>query len=631
VILRFTISVLLANVALVFGSVSAAYAAEIVVDTTTDNTTANDGNCTLREAINNANSDSDTTSGDCVAGDGDDTITFSLTLPSTITLVPSLDDIVIADNLAINGLGADYTIIDGGWDGSSTEIGRVFIIYHDTNDVTVDLNNLTIQHGHAEATNGGGIWNRGETLNINRCVIADNNAGVSTTNVNFGGGIYNDGGTLNIEASTFSGNYAGHRGGGIANENGGALSVMNSTFSSNISTWGAGVNLASSSATANISNSTFTGNTANNRGGGVNVYLGAITITNSTISANTGLYGAGISNNDRMTIIGSTIVSNTTSTDLNGSVYRYGGTLELINSIIVFEQNENANNCVGMITDGGYNLEYPGTSCGGFSVQADPILAPLADNGGPTLTHALYSASPAIDRIPSANCSASPVNGIDQRGAARNFDGNDLVSGECDIGAYEMRELFTQGTCGTGPLLDDQYTFGFTSGSSVRIDVDGSSNNDLRCITVEEMGPGVNHLLATESGAGSEAIQTNNWWHITGDGTDFNVSITLPYTGADADSRVCKWPGDLGGYGWDCGDGSNTSYDEINNEYVTRSNITSFSDWAVGDHVGPTAIKNASFSARSNNMSPLFVGFAALSMLLIGGYLAFKYVQNLGN
>jgi len=53
-----------------------AYAATITVNSTADNLTASDGNCTLREAIRNANSNSDTTSGDCTAGSGADIITL---------------------------------------------------------------------------------------------------------------------------------------------------------------------------------------------------------------------------------------------------------------------------------------------------------------------------------------------------------------------------------------------------------------------------------------------------------------------------------------------------------------------------------------------------------------------------
>lgn len=65
--------------------------------------------------------------------------------------------------------------------------------------------------------------------------------------------------------------------------------------------------------------------------------------------------------------------------------------------------------------------------------------------------------------------------------------------------------------------------------------------------------------------------------------------MTLPYAGANANSRVCKYPGGMGGYGWDCDDGTNTTF---GGDMVTRSGITSFSDWAVGGGaagVGPTA------------------------------------------
>ena len=74
-----------------------------------------------------------------------------------------------------------------------------------------------------------------------------------------------------------------------------------------------------------------------------------------------------------------------------------------------------------------------------------------------------------------------------------------------------------------------------------------SNLGSLGCVTVDEMGPGVDHLLATGPGAGGDGVQTNNWWHITGVGTGFNVAINLPYSGADGDSRACKWPGLLGG------------------------------------------------------------------------------------
>src|SRR5215207_2690490 len=81
-------------------TVTPAYAAGIVVNTNADATIAGDVFCTLREAITNANSDSDTTGGDCPAGSGADTITFdanyTITLGSQLPAVNS--PIIITGN-----------------------------------------------------------------------------------------------------------------------------------------------------------------------------------------------------------------------------------------------------------------------------------------------------------------------------------------------------------------------------------------------------------------------------------------------------------------------------------------------------------------------------------------------------
>lgn len=66
-------------------------------------------------------------------------------------------------------------------------------------------------------------------------------------------------------------------------------------------------------------------------------------------------------------------------------------------------------------------------------ILADPFLLPLADNGGPTSTHALPPGSPAIDAGDNAICAAIPVSGKDQRGVVR-------PQGErCDLGAFEWQ------------------------------------------------------------------------------------------------------------------------------------------------------------------------------------------------
>ncbi|MCB0121648.1 MAG: CSLREA domain-containing protein, partial [Caldilineaceae bacterium] len=93
---------LLAGLGLATFQARPAYAAGITVDSAAD-TVATDGACTLREAINNANADADTTSGDCAAGAGDDTITFGV----SGTIVSGAPQYIIENNgkLTIDGGG----------------------------------------------------------------------------------------------------------------------------------------------------------------------------------------------------------------------------------------------------------------------------------------------------------------------------------------------------------------------------------------------------------------------------------------------------------------------------------------------------------------------------------------------
>ena len=105
-----------------------------------------------------------------------------------------------------------------------------------------------------------------------------------------------------------------------------------------------------------------------------------------------------------------------------------GDDMNLTNTIVA--DNPVGGDCQGaFVVDGGNNI-VADNSCG-FSGGADPMLGPLAANGGPTPTHALLSGSPAINQGNPAACLPA-----DQRGVAR--------QGICDIGAYEF--LATPGT-----------------------------------------------------------------------------------------------------------------------------------------------------------------------------------------
>ena len=81
----------------------------------------------------------------------------------------------------------------------------------------------------------------------------------------------------------------------------------------------------------------------------------------------------------------------------------------------------------------------------------------------------------------------------------------------------------------------------------------------------------------------TDPIKTSKWWAITPTGSGYTVKLTLPRSGL-TDPKVCKWPGGLGGSGWNC------ARDDFDGATVWRSGLTAFSDWAAGNNAGPTAV-----------------------------------------
>jgi hypothetical protein len=220
-------------------------------------------------------------------------------------------------------------------------------------------------------------------LNLTDSTVADN----ATLNQP-GGGVYGFfGSTLNITRSTISGNAA------VTDVAGGMRSlgdatIVNSTFSGNVSTAWHGGAVFHTDGQLTVTNSTFTGNSA--PGG---TAAGIVVAT----------FGGGTPN---LTLT-NTILANPVG-GLNCAIENQGG--------------------AGTITSGGHNIDDDG-SCNltalGDQPFTNPLLDPLADNGGPTLTHALLPGSPAIDAADSGVCPAT-----DQRGVARDA--------ACDVGSFEF-------------------------------------------------------------------------------------------------------------------------------------------------------------------------------------------------
>jgi hypothetical protein len=195
-------------------------------------------------------------------------------------------------------------------------------------------------------------------------------------------------------------------------------------------------------------NSEVTGNFAL---GGVIWSSGHTTVLNTTISGNSSEvpYPSAISQDGgSLTLLSSTVgpgSSTSTTISLDGAV------LSTTNSVIVASNGSRA--CgdylggpwSGNLFSGGGNIESPGDTCyltdlghptDLVNVTAEDLnLGPLADNGGPTMTHALLPGSVAIDKIPSEMCvdaEGEPLT-TDQRGFTR------PVGDGCDVGAFEVQ------------------------------------------------------------------------------------------------------------------------------------------------------------------------------------------------
>lgn len=382
----------------------------ITVNTLSDASTSGDGLCSLREAINNANSLSETTGGDCAAGTGTDTIVFNLSGQITLgNVLPAIAN-TSPQTLTIDGSGQNITV-DG---------GNTYQVLMVNSGATLNLNRLTIAHGYCSLNacmsgyqyrGGAGIMNSG-TLTVTNSTISGNTAFQTV-----GGGIENVG-TLTVTNSTLSGNYA-NNGGGIYNA--GALTISNSTLSNNSAYTSAGI-LNAFATTASASNITLSGNSATTTGGGIFNYHSAFAIINSTFSGNSATNG--------------------------GAIYDEGsggGGLEVAVTNTIFANSTSGSCYGGSVTDGGYNLSddhtcgFTGTGANGDTLGdgVNPLLDPsgLQNNGGPTQTIALQSTSPAIDAIPHGNANCP---GIDQRGLPRP-DPEDGANGACDVGAYEYQ------------------------------------------------------------------------------------------------------------------------------------------------------------------------------------------------
>jgi hypothetical protein len=335
---------------------------------------------------------------------------------------------------------------------------------------------------------GGGIYVGGNGT-LRNCIITGNTAGSgggicntgiltfadSTISNNSGSGIANYG-TSTISNCTVRAN-TGSSGGGIYNI--GPLTVTASTIDGNFAQVGGGV---WNSSTAQITVSTMSGNSVpqgqtTNTGGGICNQGGTVEIGTSTIYRNVAGTGGGIANNAAL-IINACTFSGNLATYAGSSVYNTGGPARIADTIL--STDITFDNISGGIISAGYNLssdDGDGSLTNATDrINLDPMLGPLQNNGGITLTCALAKGSPAVG-WGKRNCFTSLSLNADQRGLLR--PGNVTLplapAGDgSDIGAFELQlpgaPLLTRPT----HLRNGAFQFGLGTEPGANYEVDYS-------------------------------------------------------------------------------------------------------------------------------------------------------------
>ena len=375
--------------------------AQTTINVTTTNDELNgDANISLREAVQSANLGTGAYIINLQAG-----ATYNLTI-STLTISRGGMNLTIDGNgagggpiatlngTAIgNGVSPMIRILDQGPSGNSLQITF--------NDLEITGADNSFLIGGAIAFSGSS--NTTDSLTLNNCYIHDNladiGAGMNTQGVE----------TVNINSSTFANNVAGDFGGAMG-VSGANLNLNNSTISTNSADGGGGMYLSGTVLTAR--SSTITNNSANN-GGGIEIFPAGASadMKNSILSGNVATVGS--------------------------SPNCYNPTADVVPFV------SNGFNVLGNMN----NCTVSGPQTGDQSGVDNPMLGALADNGGPTPTHAELAGSPAIDNGDPTGCkdASGAVLSFDQRGASfpRAADGDNNGSVICDSGAYEAASTIT--------------------------------------------------------------------------------------------------------------------------------------------------------------------------------------------
>ncbi len=428
-----------------FAIAPAAHAVDIPVTTTAD-VSADDGACSLREAVTAAMTNAAVgpmTGDDCPAGvsGGDDYVQLD-DLPYSIAGAANEDLNVTGDIdvswavgtpgfLVIDGVsganGVPLSIVDG------NDLDRIFDV-QSGGTPAMRIQDVVLTDGRPSEANsdGGAVLVRDDDAQFS---IEDSRVTSSHAN-RWGGGLANlnggDGIDIDVRRTEFSGNDADDEGGGIwvdVPQDYGTGITRSSFVGNHTDTMGGAIYIKSDGDTfvepvVDLRNSTLSGNTATLGGGGIGFAFGAagtVFVRFSTLAGNsTATAGAGggihTDNDDNFILATGSIISANTAA---GSPLNCAGPGDF--SAASSGNVESGTGC------------FPGVD---NVTNANPLLSPLAIQAGGaqnTRSYALNAGSPALDILPASSCNTpgSFPAGVDQRGVAR------PVGAGCDAGSYE--------------------------------------------------------------------------------------------------------------------------------------------------------------------------------------------------
>lgn len=440
----------------------------------------------------------------------------------------TLNQLTIANGATTDGMGGAITVdsgnltlskvvLDSNKSTPSKLAGGGAVLFNTAAKLT--LNDCTVTNNVANGSSsaplaGGGAINclSGATVTINNSIFSNN-----SSSLDFGGVIRGQGSvTLTVNDSKFENNSA--LSGGVLYANNCTVTLNRSTVSGNTSTGTVGAGGAIyciGTSTFDAKYSTFSNNSSKN-GGAVSIRGGNYKFTNCTLSANSasgtggGAINLGLANSN-LTLNNCTVFGNAASNGAGGGIFKSfttGAMTVTLNSSIVagntsFQRGPDMDFGATTITattiNGGKNL-IGISDVGNFVLSGinktgtnatplDPLLEALANNGGPTLTHALKAGSPAFD-----NGSNPSTLQYDQRGAGHPRSLQTAV----DVGAFEgFNPVPTYtGTLADVPPVNPTYKTSVTYTSPVGINTGSIDIDDARL-----SGPGFGMTPATPNTA----------------------------------------------------------------------------------------------------------------------------------